>query len=82
MRAALSLALSDLRRMRPDAFYPNTHEMPDAFNDDAIHLDAFFLSPLTYLTSGHALASQDQMAKAGLAESHLAMGRAALVSIA
>ena len=82
MRAALGLAVADVRRMRPDAFYPATDQMPDVFNVESLELDAFFLSPLTYLTSGHALASQDQMAKAGVSESHLAMGRAALVSIA
>lgn len=82
IRAAISLALSDVRRMRPDLFYPAPDVYIDAYTAEEIPLEGFILSPLAYITAAHAVTSMDQMAKAGLGENYMNIGKTALAAVA
>ncbi len=84
VRAAMAMALQDMRRMRPDVFLGMLSAVPDLADQSVTQVDieAMFITPLVMITASHLLMQNDEYNRDGSSANLLALGRTQLVGLA
>lgn len=78
IRGAMRMTISDVRRMRPDAFIGSLTANPDPRVEETLDLEEFFFTPIVYLTLAYVLMENDEHARDSMSNNLVALGRAQL----
>lgn len=80
IRGAMRLAISDMRRVRPDLFVGSLQTLPDMMVVDQVDIEDWLFTPMAFLTTGYVLMQNDQFSQDGTAAGMLSAGKAQLNS--
>lgn len=75
IRGAMNLALSDMRRARPDYFLGNLAPLVDVQDAVTISVDDYMFTPICMVTAGYLLMEVDEYSDDGTARNFVALGR-------